>query len=529
MHHHLNPTPRRRRMRAAAVGLALAVLAACGGESNPATDSGGDTPSSDGAPTTDASAPSTATVAFGSQVLSLDPLQAVDTGSVAGVNLIAGTLYELKSDGALAPGLAESGTVSDDGLSWTFVLREGLLFSDGSPLTASDVKATIERSKADAANLYPWMVAPIVSVEAPSPTEVVIELDRQYTSLPNVLAQPAMMIMPAAGLDAGASFFDAPVSAGQYRLDAWGGSASATFVVNEHYFGDAPAIQTLEFVTIEDVNTRLAQVKSGQVDLAIDLPPSLLPQISGDGVVGSVVPLYGFVSVIPNNEQAPFDDPKVRRALSAALDRDKLNEVVWGGNSIPLAGFWPPSFDGHDASISTGRDLDAARAELVGTACESGCSATLMFGASTSWAEPMALVVQDSLKEIGIDITLEKLDSATAVDRLVNGDFSLTVSYLYDYVPVPDGMLAYGLVSDGGLWANFSRYVSPEMDAAAQAAVLADEASRPAALAAIEEQFAADAPYANTSAYGLVIAGGLAADVLTMNSSGFIEVGRVKE
>jgi peptide/nickel transport system substrate-binding protein len=465
------------------------------------------------------------TVGFPSKVITLDPDQGVDTTSLAAIHLIAGTLYEIRAAGTTVPGLASSGKASADGLTWTFTLRPNLKFSDGSPLTSKDVKATMDRALTDKANIYAGLFAPIKSVAAPTPTKVVFTLNDRYPSLPTILAEPVMMIMPAAGITKGKAFYNAPISAGPYKLVSWGGGVTLKMAVNSSYWGPKPVAKSLTFTTVSDFNTRVAQVRSGQLDLAVDLPPSLLPQLKGS-ITGKGVSVYGYISVIPNNRRAPFNNVGVRKAISKVLDRKKINQNVWGGQNPPIAGFWPSDMTGYDSSIPTAQNIAGAKADLKGTPCEKGCSTTLAYDAAFAWTDQEALIVQDNLKQIGINARLQKVENATFVDQIYKGKFDMAISALYDYANIPDGMLAYGLTKAGGLFANYSGYSSPAMDAAAEAVVRANVGARKPLLAKIETLFAKDQPYANVSNYVLVIATRRPANVVTLVASGFIEVGR---
>jgi peptide/nickel transport system substrate-binding protein len=520
-----------RRVLVASLPVALAgLLAACGSSSSSSSSSSSTATSSTstGSTATSAAAPSQLTIAFPAKIITLDPDLAVDTTSLAAVHLINGTLYEIQA-GKTVPGLASAGSPSTDGLTWTLTLRPALKFSDGSPLTAADVKATLDRAMSDKANIYPGLFVPIKSVAAPSPTQVVFNLKYPYPSLPTILGEPALMIMPATGIAKGSAFYNAPISAGPFKLTSWGGADNASFAANPYYWGPKPLVPTVNFTTVTDFNTRLAQVRSGQIDMAIDLPPSLLPQISGNGVTGTAVPIYGFISLVPNNTRPPFNNVGVRKAMSAVLDRPKINQIVWDGKNTSIAGFWPSNFPGYDPSIPVAPNVAAAKADLAGTPCQNGCSTTLAYDAAFGWTDQTALIVQNDLAQIGIKATLEKVENATFINNVFKGDFDTIITNLYDYANIPDGMLAYGATAAGGLYANYSRYSSPEMDAAATAVVRATPDQRAPLLANIEKIFAKDQPYANLSNYDLIIASRQPSSIVNLDSAGFVEVGQASQ
>ena len=495
--------------------LAVAALSACG--------SGSSTTTSTGAASTPA--PATATVAWAAQIDGLDPDNGFANQALAAFHLIGGNLYDINAAGKTVPGLASSGSVSSDQTTWTFKLRPGLKFSDGSPLTSADVKATIDRSKADKANGYAGLFAPITSVDAPSPQTVVFHVSRPYPSLPTVLGEPEFLIMPSAGLAQGKSFFKKPISAGPYSLQSWGGGGDSTYVVNPNYWGPRPVIKTLKFTTIPDFNSRLAQLQSGQIQSVVDLPPSVLPQLTGNSAISAgVVQIYGFNVLNMLNTKAPLNNLNLRKAISLAIDRQKIVQDVWSGQNTAYAGFWPPTMDGYDSSISTAQDIAQAKQLVANSPCASGCTLKMQYTDSFPSSEQIALIIQSNLNQIGIKTQLVKLENAIWFNNMYNGKYQLSVSNLYDYANVPDGMVAYAIDPAGGLNSNYSGWDSKAAIAAGQQAMISSGSARDTALANVNKEFLKDQPYATLNTYAVVFATRLPKDLITLTASEFIDV-----
>lgn len=470
--------------------------------------------------------PDELTIGSGQKILTLDPDLAADGYSEGIIHLIGGTLYELDGAGALTPLLVASRSVSPDGLTWTFELKPALRFSDGTLLTSKDVKATFDRARADAQNVYRGFLSPVTQIEAPNPLEIVVRLSRPYPSLPVVLSQPEMTILPAGKLAAGPSFFDKPVSAGPFALQTWGGGMTAILVRNPNYAGAEPAVRRLIFQTIDDFNARLVQVQSGQLALALDIPPRLLRRLSGT-LVACSTPRYGFISLPLNVDRPPLDEVAVRRAISKAIDREEIERTVWAGRITPIAGFWPSIMDGYDRRMPVARDIAGARRELQTSSCRNGCSVRLMYSPPDPWVEPTAIIVAQNLEEIGIDVHLERVDDATFNERLGRGDFGIAVSFLYDYNNIPDGLLTYALRTDGGLRANFSGFDAPaDLRRAMDAAVTADGAARTAALAEVNRLFSRYQPFITLSDYTVGCVSRYAPSVVRTDASGYVDVAR---
>jgi len=471
------------------------------------------------------SAPASVTVAWAAKIDALDPLIGFANQSLSVFNLIGGNLYELHGNGKLLNGLALSGKQAANQLSWTFVLRPDLKFSDGSALTASDVVATIERDKKDPANGYAGLFAPISRVTASGSRTVVFHLSRVYPSLPTILAEPEFMIMPKSGLAKGTSFFKAPVSAGEYKLVSWGGGNNSTFVVNKYFWGPKPLIKTIHYTTITDFNSRLSQLESGQIQAVVDLPPSVLtelkayPQIHAD-----VQQIYGFDSLNMWDKKAPLNNVNLRKAISLAINRKELVNTVWGGKTKPMVGFWPPTMSGYDPNLPVAQNLAKAKKLLAKTPCAKGCTLKLEYTDAFSGSSEVALIINSNLNQIGIKTQIVDLNSGVWFNDLLHGTYQLSVSNLYDYANVPDGMIAYGVLPSGGLNANYSGWSSPAAVKLGEGAIVSSGAKRAADLSGINQVFLQDQPFATTMTYCVVFASRVPASLLSLTSAEFVQV-----
>jgi peptide/nickel transport system substrate-binding protein len=488
------------------------------GTASPAETTGAETSTSGAEPLDQAK------VAWPSKPSSFDPLHATSFQDVSIVHLYGGFLYEQRASDEPVPGLASEAKTSPDDLTWTFTLRDGLKFSDGTPLTSADVKATIERGLKDETNAYAAFFTPIKAVTAPDPQTVVFKLSRPYPSLLTTLGAPEFAILPADRLNE-EKFFNKPVSAGLYTLESQIDDDPLVFAANPNYWGTAPLVNEISFVTLPDSNTRLAQVQSGQVDIAMDLPAALSEQVQ-DPARASVVPLYGAWTLNFNNEKAPFDSVGVRRAISLAVDRAQISTNVYQDKVKPLKGLWPSTMAGYDESISTDVDLDGAKAALAGTQCESGCKVSLLYSPDAPDQVPMSLIIKDNLEEIGIDVTLDAAEYPTFLSRKYEGKYEMAFTILTDYSPVPDGLLIYGLLSDGGLFADYSRYSSPKMDGLVNTALESGGDERAGALSQIGDLFLEDVPYINLTEAPMVVASRVPDENLQMYSTSLLQPGQ---
>jgi ABC-type transport system substrate-binding protein len=303
------------------------------------------------------------------------------------------------------------------------------------------------------------------------------------------------MILPAAGIAKGLSFFDKPISAGPYKVQQVVGAGEEVILVrNDNYFGAKPVVPKFHYIDVVDPNTRVVQLKSGQLDFAGSLPPSLIPQLT-DSVSAAVVPQHGAFFLWVSIRQQPMSDVRVRKAINYAIDRKQLNQIIWFGKSKPLGGLFPSTFKEHVANIPIDRDVAKAKELLVGTACATGCSLHMQVRNGRPIDEQAATIIQQNLKDIGINVMIEGVDNSIATKHELDGTFGMEAESLDLPLDVPDSWLTFAVISNGGIEALFSGYKSADMDAAANKAIASQGAERDAAIAQVNAIFARDLPY----------------------------------
>lgn len=502
-----------RALLAAATTVALAATAACS--------------SSSAAPVQgDGEAPTSIRIAVPEPAGNFNLNTTTNNTPLAIGHLINGTLMDLTKDGSAAvPGLAASQEVSADGLTYTFVLRPDLKFSDGTELTAEDVKASLEWQRADEANPNGADFTGWVAIDIPSPGVVEISLEYARPALPILLAAPWHPIYPAEQLGE-ADFFDQPVSAGKYRIaDVDPSGSDAVLEANPHYFGSAPAIAEIEFSEVEDINTRVAQLQSGQIDIATELDPFSAPLLTEKGLEADVTLLTGMYYIFMNTRTGPLSDVRIRKAISAALDREQINQVVWNGGNPGMGNLLPPGIPGAQEVTSPERDLDEARSLLEGTECESGCTIRAIARAGRPIDEKSTVIMKENLAEIGITVEIDSMDSASATQAELSGDFEMEIESLG--LPLPDvgTYLKYAVLSTGGIEALFSGFSLPELDEAAQLADVSTGTEQETALQTVNDLFGEHLPYVPINRWGALTAFGAGiSDWVTYTSLGYFEV-----
>jgi peptide/nickel transport system substrate-binding protein len=464
--------PGRRRWRRSALALALALVlglavTACGGSSS---SSSAGTSSSEGteggqAPFTTAPKAEVASldIAYSDKLQTIDPILAGNVTDIVIVNLLNANLFAFPLDGSetVEPSLAQSGEYGANNKTFTVKLKSGLTFSDGKPLTAEDVVATMERGMSSTTTLFGAQFEPITKVTAVDPTTVKFDFSRPFPSFETLLAYPTFGILEASQISQDGSIPKVPVGAGQYVAEGSPFGNTFTLKRNEHYgAGPEPAAAELAFTVESDPTARFQQLASGQFQFAFDLsapalknpPPTVLPQYRPDP---------GFSYMVLNNEAAPLNNTSVRKAISVAIDREKVSEIAWQGLEKGIGGFFPSAF-GSVSKPAAAPDVAAAKKLLVGTPCADGCNIELLVPGGFSWAPPTGVTIQNSLKAIGINLTLATLDTTTVTNKMLSGEFQSGLIYFTDNTTLPEGLPSFCMDPAAGVKACLSNWKSAE-------------------------------------------------------------------
>ncbi|WP_375385170.1 ABC transporter substrate-binding protein [uncultured Microbacterium sp.] len=388
----LLPSSRRRRRRSVALiasaAAGLLLLSGC---------------AAGAAPTSSGTADAVYRIGITDPGAELDPLTVADADAQLAVGLVTEQLVSFTADGKTVPRLATEWTTSEDGLTWTFTLRDGALFNDGSPVTAGDVVATFDALIGDdsispAASAFAGILD---SVKAGSDGEVVFTLARPFSDFPRLLAGNNTGILPA-GYTPGTWLTDA-VGAGQFVLDDYQVGESITYKKNPDYWNaDQIKLDGIELKVYADPQAAALAFQAGEID-RINVSPEVLATVNVDDYDTLSSGFSYFHGIHLNVTKAPFDDPTIREALAWAIDRQGIVDSVYGGaaavgNDYPvLPDYLPQPLDIPQRE----QDLDKVAALLHGR--------TVSFTITTSF-QLYGEVLQQQLNAIdGFDVGLDVL------------------------------------------------------------------------------------------------------------------------
>jgi peptide/nickel transport system substrate-binding protein len=357
-------------------------------------------------------APDTLTIGLPGDFPRLDPSK--DT-SPLGFNFrlnVFDALTEMERNGEVHPRLATKWSFSPDLTEWTFTLRQGVKFHDGSPFTAADVVWTVQRILNDPTTPVRTFLKIAQGVEAIDDHTVRFKLIQPYGIFDRQMTYISMMSKTYFDKAGDKSYDEHPVGTGPYSLVRWVKDDRTELRANPNYWNGAPAYKSAVFRPIPSDASRAAALLSGEVDLVPALAPALLKQLgsSPDLKVG-IAPGFRVIFLAFNVNVPPLDNPMRREAIDRAIDRESLTKNLLRGLGKPTGIMVPPMNIGYDASFKpTPYDPDAAR-KLVQQSGYTGKPILLQYpNNNLVMADEVAQAVAGYLNAVGIKIALRPME-----------------------------------------------------------------------------------------------------------------------
>ncbi|ATG38177.1 ABC transporter substrate-binding protein [Phaeobacter piscinae] len=376
-----------------------------------------------------ASARDTVTVALQLEPPHLDPTSAA-AGAIDQVlysNVFEG-LTRFMGDGAVVPGLAESWEISEDGLTYTFALHDGVTFHDGTTMDAEDVKFSLDRARAEeSTNAQKALFADIASVDVVDPLTVRLTLSQPNGNLLFNLAWGDAVIVAPESID---TIKTAPVGTGAFTFTNWVQGDRIDLARNPDYWGEAPALSAATFKFISDPTAAFAAMMAEDVDAFSAFPaPENLPQFEADPrfqvLIGST---EGETILSINNKQAPFDNAKVRAAVAHAIDRQAIIDGAMFGYGTPIGSHFAPHNPAYvDLTDISAHDPEKARALLAEAGFPDGFTTTLHLP-PPSYARRGGEIIAAQLAEVGITAEIINVEWAQWLETVFRGkNFGLSI------------------------------------------------------------------------------------------------------
>ncbi len=409
-----------------------------------------------------------------SEIKGLDPQKISDLSSLRVAADQFEGLVRLDAGGEPEPGLATDWHISPDGLIWTFSLRKDLQFSDGTEFDATLFPALLQRLRApETAAAAEALFGNIMAVEAENENIVIVTLASPDPSLPALLAHPAMAALPLHRIrEVGDRWTsDRPIIAsGPYRLTEWKLNDHARLERNPAWHDGSAPTATIIWKPMDDSLSAMRLFLSGGADIAADYPASRHQWLQDNHPASAhSVPYLGSYYFAFNTRAPPFDDRRVRVALSMAVEREWIADKVIGIGNIPAWGLLPPGLAGRSSARPEWADwprekrLQRARALLneAGHGPDRPLRFEIRFNSSAEHRR-VAVAMAAMWKPLGVEASLFNSEAALHFAALRRHEFTLSRSGWIADLPTPENFLLVHQEANGA--GNYSGYDNPEYD-----------------------------------------------------------------
>jgi peptide/nickel transport system substrate-binding protein len=410
---------------------------------------------------------------------SVNPLSANNgNGDIFADNLIYSGLVRSDPAGGtdIKPALADRWTVSDGGKAYTFHLRDGVRFSNGDPVTAQDVKFSLDRFGNPKINtLMSSVSVGYGSTTVVDSSTVRVRLTRPIAAfLYNISIFPAFILPKRLVQSEGAAFYRHPVGTGPFTVKDFVRGSHITFAKNPNYWeAGKPYLDSVRYNFATDANSRILALRGGTAQIMDGVPFSQITSLQGDkkvAVQSAKVPL--FLGLWLNHTKAPLADLDVRKAMQYALNRPLMNRSIFRGlGTIPNSVLMPLRYDADDATVKPyAYNLATAKSFMARSKYPKGFSTTLQYPTGYDYYKQLALLMQQNYAAIGIKVKLVEETGATGTSNWSAMKYDMTfpfASFTSD-VTVPDEYSDFLANPGNGLNGFFSGW----HDAAIQKQVL---------------------------------------------------------
>ncbi|MCC4246491.1 ABC transporter substrate-binding protein [Stappia indica] len=414
------------------------------------------------------------------------------------IGVLYSPLVTFDTKGEIVPAVAESWE-QPDAATIVFRLREGVTFHDGSALTADDVVFSLERIRDEAtgATLRGYLVdCTIAKVDERT---VEVKKSEPDASLLSVLALPEAAMVSKAWVESGVNIKSQANGTGPFTLAEYESGVRARLAANPSYFVEGePKLKAVDFRMIKSDDARVSALRSGQLDM-IDFVPwkdidmlARMPNFEVDSASGA------FMSVWFNATRAPFDDPRVRRAMAFAVDREAISRAAFFGHGTPIFSVpTPPDSPYFNADLkgTVSLDIEKAKALLAEAGHGEGLDMELIVYQGLGIYTTTAQILQANLKEIGVNVSIRLVEWSDLVSRKNGADYDAMIYGVSMKLNDPDAY-SYYLGSESAYWAKPIGYRDETLEALLdEGRQLTDQGARKAVYAKAEERILETMPW----------------------------------
>lgn len=357
---------------------------------------------------------------------------------------------------ALLPGLATEWDISDDGMTYTFTIREGVKFSDGTDMTVDDIKWSIERARDTEDSPWTFSLAQVASVDTPDDTTVQITLTEPWSPfLSDISMFNSSVISRAFAEEVGVEgLVDQCMGTGPFALQEWRKAESMTLVKNENYWEEGlPLLDQITYTVVPDVNAQILQLQGGEVDGIIgqgDVPFNRVEELDADPNIQVIRSLSTYNNfLVLQTQHEPLDDVHVRRALNYATDKQAIIDTILFGNAevsnsfMPNGAlFWNADQEGYPF------DLDKAREELAQSKAPDGFEVEIQIRSGNDQQSAIATAVQAMWSQIGVTVNILPLEATVLAQNNRDENFAIRITGWTNDIIDPDQLVSYAILPE---------------------------------------------------------------------------------
>ena len=372
----------------------------------------------------------------------LDPTAgaAAAIDEVVYANLFEG-LTRIDENGAVNPGLASEWEISGDGLTYKFTLRFGVTFHDGTKLDSADVKFSLDRARgADSTNAQKALFEAIESVETPGPRTVVVKLSRREgLFLWNMGWGDAVIVAP----ESAAGNKTRPIGTGPFRFVEWKKADSVKLEAYDKYWGDEPALKTVTFKFISDPSAQVAALLAGDIDVIpnVGAPESLERFKSDDRFEVRVGSTEGETILVMNHRRPIFQNARVRRALSYAIDKQAIIDGAMFGYGTPIGSHFAPHHP-YYVDLTDAYPYDPAKAKVLLDATGNTGAKLVMKLPPPSYARRGGEIIAAQLTAVGLEVEIVPVEWAQWLKEVFKNEHNFDLTIVSHTEPLDIGIYA---------------------------------------------------------------------------------------
>lgn len=410
------------------------------------------------------------------------------------------TLFHTSKDGlTVEPAVCEKYETSPDGLVWTFTLRQGVKFSDGTVLKADDVRASLQQVATGKKSSWKSSYKAIKEVAAPDDKTVKVTLTQPYAPLLSTLAMFAAAIMPAdMAMASDADGFDATKTrgSGAYMLDGWKKGDPVVLKRNPYYWKGVPNVEEVRIEYIPDDNARMLKLQGGEVDVVDFVPLSQLQSLSTQpNLMAQAFTIQQFAVLAMHVEKKPLDDVKIRQALNYALDKDAIIKTVYFGQAkfmnspIPPGTYWDKTLPGYPFN------LDKAKQLMAASSSPNGFTLDYSIASGNTVQQQIATIAKDQWSKIGVTVNIQQLETSVLRQSYRDGKLMIFQGGWTNDMNDPTEIVNYEMRGGTSPFAYWTRYNNPALnDKIDKADLNQDPKQREQQYAELQKIYLDDAP-----------------------------------